>query len=234
MMETVTAVLSIVVIDLVLAGDNAIIIGMAAHRLPARQRRMAILLGTVGAVVLRVSFAAIAALLLTIPLLQATGGLLLIWIAIKLMGQETDCSESSHGEAKCLTDAIRIIILADAVMSLDNILAVAGASHGDIRLLAFGLALSIPIVMFGASLVASMLNKHRWLIYIGVGVLVWTSAKMVLGDGVVGSYLPKHLIMEIGLTGLIAGLVILANKMSNGRRRAAVEAGAADRKSASA
>lgn len=206
--ETLAAVLSIVVIDLTISGDNALVIGMAAHQLPARQRRLAILLGSGGAVGLRVLFAAAAALLLSVPLLQAMGGLLLAWIAFKLLVQEEGESNQNHRSAVSLTDAVRIIILADVVMSLDNILAVAGASHGDIRLLVLGLGLSIPIVMFGSSLVASLMNRLRWLVYLGAGILAWTSAQMILEDPIVGPYLPHNWMMEIGLS-ILVGVAVL-------------------------
>lgn len=209
--ETLAAVLSIVVIDLTISGDNALVIGMAAHQLPSDQRRLAIALGTAGAVGLRVLFTALAAVLLSVPLLQAVGGVLLAWIALKLLLQGTSHSESSHRPGKTLLEAIQIIIVADAVMSLDNILAVAGASHGSLPLLLFGLALSMPIVMFGSGLVANLISRFRWLVYLGAGVLAWTSGQMILDDRIVGSYLPHHWMLEIGLPALIASMVLGAS-----------------------
>ncbi len=223
--ETLAAVLSIVVIDLTISGDNALVIGMAAHQLPARQRRLAILLGSGGAVGLRVLFAAAAALLLSVPLLQAMGGLLLAWIAFKLLVQEDGESSHSHRSAVSLMDAVRIIILADVVMSLDNILAVAGASHGDIRLLILGLGLSIPIVMFGSSLVATLINRFRWLVYLGAGVLAWTSAQMILEDRIIGPYFPHSWMLEVGLSVLVGAAILGASsgwrRIQSGRKAAA-------------
>ncbi len=172
--------LGIVVIDLVLSGDNAVVIGMAARRLPPDQRRLAILLGGGGAIGLRVLFAAIATVLLAIPLLQVAGGLLLLWIAWRLL--RSGRTEHSASEAVSTMGALRTIILADVVMSLDNILAVAGASHGSLGLLAFGLMLSMPLILMGSSVVAAILNRLPWLELVGAGVLTWTAGIMIVED----------------------------------------------------
>ena len=210
--ETLAAVLSIVIIDLTISGDNALVIGMAAHRLPASQRRLAILLGTGGAVGLRVLFTALAAVLLSVPLLQAFGGLILLWIAVKLLRQGEAEVRGDHQAGRSLIDAIRIIIVADAVMSLDNILAVAGASHGDLSLLLFGLALSMPIVMFGSSLVATLIDRARWLLQLGAVVLAWTAGQMILEDRIVGFYLPEYGALEVGLP-IILAMAVLGGSM---------------------
>ena len=215
-LELLTAVLGIVVIDLTLSGDNAVVIGMAAANLEGRQRRMAVLLGVGGAVVLRVTFAALASLLLTIPLLQAVGGLVLCWIAYKLLGESEAGANRAHKQAHGLADAVRTIIVADAVMSLDNILAVGGASHGQVELLLFGLALSIPIVMFGSTLVASLMNRFPWLVLVGVGVLTITAGQMVGEDKIVSSYLPHSPLVSYGLmvvfTGVVLGLGVVGRQ----------------------
>ena len=208
---TLAAALSIVVIDLTLSGDNAVVIGMAAHRLPPRQRRLAVVFGASGAIGLRVLFTALAALLLGVPLLQAAGGLVLAWIAYKLLRQEQEETGASHKHGESLMEAVRIIILADVVMSLDNILAVGGAAHGSIPLLLFGLALSMPIVMFGSSLLASLMNRLHWLVYLGAAVLAWTSGQMVLDDRLVGPYFPDHWSVRVGLPILVAAVVVAAS-----------------------
>ena len=184
-MDTLWALLGIVLIDLVLSGDNAIIIGMAAHRLPARQRHLAILVGGGAAVVLRIALTAAAALLLTIPGLQAIGGLLLLWIAFKLLKEEEESAEGVQAAAS-LRGAVLTILLADVVMSLDNVLGVAAASAGNLGLLLFGLALSVAILMFGGSLVAQFLDRLWWLAYLGAGVIAWTGTDMFLKDPVLG------------------------------------------------
>ena len=194
--------LSIVVIDLVLSGDNAVVIGMAARRLPPKQRRMAIVLGGAGAIGLRVAFAAVAALLLQIPFLQAAGGLLLVWIAWKLLREE----EEAHGisESVSLFGALKTIILADVVMSLDNILAIAGVSHGDVGLLLFGLALSMPLILFGSGVIANVMNRAPWLMLVGAGILAWTAGSMIVEDAIVAQYVPNldvaHLAVPLLLT----------------------------------
>src|SRR5262245_34637681 len=146
--QFVTSVLQILVIDVVLSGDNAVVIAMAAHRLPEKQRRTAIFCGAAGAIVLRVLFTYVLRQLLDVPLLRFGGGLVLVWIAMKLLLDEEE-EEGSHKvrEASGLIHAIWIIIMADFVMSLDNMLAVGGASEGHATLIVFGLVLSIAIIM---------------------------------------------------------------------------------------
>jgi YjbE family integral membrane protein len=180
-MQFLYSMVRIIIIDLVLSGDNAVIIGMAAHRLPVRQRRQAIVIGGGAAIVLRIILTTIAAFLLTIPVLQLAGGLLLIWIAFKLFKQE----EESHAGVKVaasMREAVITILLADFVMSTDNVLGVAGASEGDLRLLLFGLAFSMIILMCLGSIVANLINRFLWLAYVGATVIAWTGALMVFED----------------------------------------------------
>ena len=186
MLEFVGSVLGIILIDLVLSGDNAVVIGMAARGLPPHQRRRAIVYGGGAAVVLRILFTAIAALLLQIPLLHFVGGLLLVYIAFKLLRSET--GEEGVREGRHLPDAIRVIVLADAVMSLDNMLAVGAQAHGDLRLLLFGLALSIPLLLVGSSVVATLMERFPWLVWGGAGILAWTAGQMMVEDQLVHPY----------------------------------------------
>lgn len=205
-LELFRAVFSIVIIDLVLSGDNAVVIGMASRLLPPEQRRKAILFGAGGAIGLRILFTALAAFLLGIPLLQALGGVLLLWIAFKLLRQ----SGHEHGvkEGRNLFEAIRTIILADVIMSLDNILAVGGAAHGDLRLLLFGLGLSMPIILFGSGLVARLMNNFPWLVYLGSGVLVYTAMEMIYEDPRLGQYLPHSTAIEYTIIiGAVVGIL---------------------------
>lgn len=192
--DLIRAVFSIVVIDLVLSGDNAVVIGMASRRLPAPQRRKAIIFGALGAVGLRVTFTALVALLLGIPLLQAIGGAVLIWIAFRLLRE----GEAEHAvrEGGSLFEAIQTIVLADVIMSLDNILAVGGAAHGNLALLLFGLALSMPIIMFGSNLVAALMNRLPWLVYLGAAILAYTAGEMIFQDRIVGGLLPHSRTLE--------------------------------------
>ncbi len=200
-LDLIRAVLSIVIIDLVLSGDNAVAIGMASRRLPPEQRRRAIIFGAAGAIGLRVTFTATVALLLGIPFLQAIGGAVLIWIAFKLLRQEHD--EANVREGANLFEAVRTIIIADVIMSLDNILAVGGAAHGNLWLLLFGLALSMPIIMFGSNLVATLMNRLPWLVYLGSAVLAFTAGEMIFEDPIIGDYLPHSAFFEYGMIGLL-------------------------------
>jgi YjbE family integral membrane protein len=183
-MHFISSVLRIVIIDLVLSGDNAVVIGMAAHRLEPRQRRTAILIGGGAAIVLRIALTAIAAMLMQLSGLRLVGGLLLIWIGFKLLAEE----EESHEGIKVagnMREAIVTILVADFIMSTDNVLGVAGASQGSITLLLFGLVLSMAILMFMGSIVADLINKFWWLAYLGSGVIAWTGAMMIFEDPVV-------------------------------------------------
>ncbi len=174
---------SIVIIDLTLAGDNALVIALAVRNLPRRQQLYGRLWGTAGAVGLRLLFIFIATFLLRIPYLQVVGGLLLIWIAIKLVRQHG--GESAEGHVRhgtSMMEAVWIIIVADAVMSLDNVLAVAAAAHGDMLLVIFGIGLSIPIVIWGSGLLARLMNRFAWIIWVGGGILGYFAVQMILHD----------------------------------------------------
>jgi YjbE family integral membrane protein len=161
---------------------------MAAHRLDPQRRKMAIIFGGGAAILLRISLTAIASLLLQIPVLRIVGGLLLIWIAVRLL-QEEEESHDGVKVASSMREAIVTILVADFIMSTDNVLGVAGASHGEISLLLFGLVLSMAILMFMGSLVANMVNRFWWLAYVGSAVIAWTGATMVFEDPIVHEYL---------------------------------------------
>ena len=175
-----SSLLAIVVIDLVLAGDNAIVIGLAARRLPKEMRRKVVVWGTVGAVAIRSLLTLGVVWLLGIPGLLAAGGLMLAWIAYKLLADEHkhDISAPQAG----VWAAIRTIIVADAVMGLDNVLAVAGAAHGSFALVLIGLLISVPIVVWGSGLILKAADRFPAVPYIGAGVLAWTAAKMIAGE----------------------------------------------------
>jgi YjbE family integral membrane protein len=206
LLDLISAVLAIIVIDLVLSGDNAVVIGMAARRLSPENRRKAIIWGGAGAVGLRIFFTAIAALLLDVPYLQAAGGVLLLWIAFRLLKPHDPHAQVT--EAGSLSEAIRTIILADVVMSLDNILAVGGAAHGNLWLLLFGLVLSIPILLFGSELVARLLGRYPFLVYIGAIVLVWTAVHMILEDKLVHDWRAFALWEVLAISAIVAAVVV--------------------------
>jgi YjbE family integral membrane protein len=178
---SLVAIGKIIAFDLILSGDNAVVIGMAANRLSTENRRRAIIIGGGGAVVLRIIFTALVALLLDVPLLQAGGGLLLIWIAFKL-AKPHGHDEANVQAADTLMQAIQTIIIADAVMSLDNMLAVGAAAEGHLWLLLFGLGLSIPILLFGSALIAQLLSRFPILMWVGVIILLHTAVHMFADD----------------------------------------------------
>ena|GEM_PF-55491 len=172
-----SSLITIVFIDLLLAGDNAIVIGLAARNLPREKQKQAIILGTAGAVLVRIVATIIVVWLLKIPFLLAVGGVLLLWIAYKLLVQEEE--HDSIKPAATLWGSIRTIIIADAAMGLDNVIAVAGAAHGSIVLVVLGLLISIPIVVWGSTLFIRLIERFKWIIYLGAGVLAYTAAKMI-------------------------------------------------------
>jgi YjbE family integral membrane protein len=187
-MEFWSALAAIVVVNLALSGDNAIVIALAARKLPANLQRRAILLGTLGAVAVRVTLAAAVLWILTVPGLRFVGGLLLVGIACQLL---TGDSEGGKDIAPVtgFWGAIRTIIVADAAMGLDNVLGVAGAAGGDLLLLFLGLAISIPIVVWGSALILSWIQRFPGLLYVGGVVLAWTAATMLTEEPLVRALL---------------------------------------------
>lgn len=172
-----SSLLTIVFIDLLLAGDNAIVIGLAARNLPKETQKKAIIWGTAGAVGIRVVATVLVVWLLDIPFLLALGGVILLWIAYKLLVQEDH--HDNIKPAATLMASIRTIIVADAAMGLDNVIAVAGAAHGSFILVVLGLLISIPIVVWGSTLFIKLIDRYKWIIYLGSAVLAYTAAKMI-------------------------------------------------------
>ncbi|MCJ7833018.1 MAG: TerC family protein, partial [Deltaproteobacteria bacterium] len=173
--------LSIVLIDLILAGDNAVVIAMAVRSLPRKQRLRGIAFGAGVAVILRVILTFFAAQLLQIQFIKFIGGAVIVWIAVKLFVEGAP-DEEVKKEAKTLLQAIWVIIIADLTMSTDNILAVAGASKGNLFLLLFGLSLSIPFVVFTSNLLAMLMDKYPWFIYLGAAILGRVGGEMMISD----------------------------------------------------
>ena len=213
-----SAVVAIVLIDLALSGDNALLIGMAARRLPNAQRRRAIVLGGALAVVLRIVAAAIVTFLLAIPYLQLFGGIVLAIIAYRLVRPSASHGATAVQPAASLREAVTTIIVADAAMSVENVLGVGGAAHGDLPLLAFGLAISIPIVLFGSGIIATVLDRAPGLIWLGALALIWTSADMILGDPAIDPHVTDHWAISAAVALALLGLVIGARAL---RHRAA-------------
>jgi YjbE family integral membrane protein len=173
-------ILNIIIIDLILAGDNAVVIAMAVRSLPRRQRQWGIALGAGAAVLLRVVLTFFVAQLLVIQYLKLAGGVLITWIAVKLFVEGNP--EQTEQEAKTLLQATWLIVVADITMSTDNVLAVAGASHGNPFLLIFGLALSIPFVVFTSNLLSKLMDRYPLILYIGAAVLGRVAGEMIFTD----------------------------------------------------
>jgi len=207
--EFFVGLLLVLGVDLILAGDNAVVIALAVRRLEGSRRRQAIIWGTAGAVVLRLAFAAVVIYLLAVPFLQAAGGLLLFWIAWKLVYDDHDEEEGKAQVGTSMWNAIRIIIVADAVMSLDNVIALVGAAGGDFSLLAIGIAISIPLVIFGSALLASLLDRLPVLVYAGAGLLVYIAVEMIFADVALEGYLEPYASIE-WLVATVAVAVFLA------------------------
>jgi YjbE family integral membrane protein len=206
-------------VNLILSGDNAVVIAMAARRLEGSQRKRAIFWGAAGAVVLRLIFAAIVVYLLRIPFLQLAGGLLLLWIAWKLVHEDPGDEEDKVQAGGSTWEAIRIIILADAVMSLDNVIALVSAANGNFTLLIIGLATTIPLVIYGAALLTSLLDRFPILVYLGAGLLVYIAVEMSFKDKGIHHYVEPYVAGFEWLIGLGAAAAFIAAAWLWERRR---------------
>lgn len=175
---TAVSVAKIIGINIILSGDNAVVIALACRGLPPKQRMYGILLGAGAAIVLRIIFTVLVNQLLGIPYLKLIGGLLLFWIAVKLVIHE-DASEDSVSSGSNLWEAVKIVAIADVVMSLDNVLAIAAAAGGDMNLIIFGLIISIPLVIGGATLITSLLTRYPILVWAGAALLGWVAGELL-------------------------------------------------------
>ena len=235
MLEVLGIIGGIVLVDLVLSGDNALVIGAAAASLPRRQRWTAILAGGVGAIVLRILFTLAAALLLRLPLLQAIGGILLLAIAIKLLlDREHDLAKEKNSESEAtasaaiapgsqrgFVSALLTIVVADVTMSLDNVLAVAALASEHIPLLIGGLLLSILLLLLGSALVAELINRLPWLLDVAALVLGWTASNMILHDQRLGPILEQQSWTAIVIPAACLGFILAADIFFRLRRKPA-------------
>jgi YjbE family integral membrane protein len=204
-------VLNIVIIDLILAGDNAVVIAMAVRSLPRAQRQWGIILGAGAAVLLRVVLTFFVAKLLVISFIKLAGGVLIAWIAVKLFIE--GAPEQQDQEAKTLWQAMWLIVVADITMSTDNVLAVAGASHGNLFLLIFGLALSIPFVVFTSNLLSMLMDRYPVIIYIGAAVLGRVAGEMIFTDPAVVGWLQPPSWFAHAMEAVFAVGVIVVGKL---------------------
>jgi YjbE family integral membrane protein len=220
------AVLQIIMIDIMLGGDNAVVIALACRKLPPEQRKKGIFWGVVGAIGLRVVMIFFALQLLAVPYLKIVGGLLLLWIGIKLMLPEHEDEHDSIDGGTTLMAAIKTIVVADAVMSLDNVIAVAGASHGSMLLVTFGILVSIPIVVWGSKLVLTLMDRFPVVITLGAALLGWIAGGMLVSDQATPESISKGIPYAHYLfasTGAV--LVVIVGKWLGSRKtsRAAIE-----------
>ena len=216
-----SALLAIILIDLVLAGDNAIVIALAARNLPPHLRSRAIVWGTVGAIAVRSVMTIGVVWLLKIPGLMLVGGLGLLWIAYKLLADTDDGSDHGPG-ASTFWGAMKTIIVADALMGVDNVLGVAGAAHGSFDLVVIGLLVSIPIVVLGSSVVLKLVDRFPFIIQAGAAVLAFTAAKMIIGEPLLDAVFDApdafHTALRWGLY-VVAIAGVLGAGWLNARRR---------------
>ena len=215
--EFFSALLAIIVIDLVLAGDNAIVIAMAARNLPAHLQKKAIIWGAVGAIAVRSAMTLVVVYLLKIPGLMLIGGLLLVWIAYRLLNPEQENDE--HGNASTtFWGAMKTIVIADAIMGLDNVLAVAGASHGSYVLVVLGLLISIPVVIWGSTQILKTVERYPSVTYLGAAVLAWTAAKMMISEPISQEWLASQSPVLEYLIQVVVVLGVLTSGFIRSRR----------------
>lgn len=201
--DFVVRFLSITLIDLALSGDNAIVIGMAAASLPRQKRKWAILGGSGIAIILRIALTGIATFLMTIPAISAIGGVVLFWVVWKLL--KIDVAEESAGEGekaretKNFRQAIILIVTADFMMSLDNVIAVAGSAHGNVILIIAGLIISMPLLMTTGGAISMLIDKFKWLVFLGAAVISFTAVRMIFED--------KFIESKLNITGIVVIII---------------------------
>lgn len=199
----------ILMINLVLSGDNAVVIALASRNLPEHRRRQAVWWGAFGAVLLRCILTFVAVLILEVPYIQAAGGLMLLYIAFKLLLEDT--GEVSVRGSSTLWSAIQTILVADFVMSLDNVLAIAAIADGDLALIVIGIAISIPIVVWGSGIIVTLLQKYPILVFAGSAILAYTAGEMLLRDPKLGVWLDQYLSGYQGMIPAAAAVCIMVS-----------------------
>jgi len=200
--------LQIIWIDILLSGDNAVVIAMACRSLPERQRRWGMIIGAGVAVGLRIAFAGITTTLMTVPYLKLIGAILLLWVAVKLIVPDDHDAHADVNPSDTLWRAVRTIAIADAVMSLDNVIAIAGAAKGSVLLIAIGLALSIPLIIAGSAIVMRLLDRFPILIWLGAGLLGWIAGELVVGDPALAPHIPHTNLVHYGAAAVGAALAV--------------------------
>ncbi len=216
-----TSVFKIIGIDILLSGDNAVVIALACRGLPPRQQRLGIIFGAGAAVLLRILFAIFIVYLLEIPWLKVVGGLLLFWIAVKLVTPEQESDAGHVHSASNLWQAVRTVVVADAVMSLDNVVAIAAAAEGSVELLIFGLAVSIPLIVYGSTLILKLLHRFPIVITAGGALLGYVAGEVLVSDPAVSAAIEASWPSLHGLApALGAGVIVLAAAFRSRKRDA--------------
>ncbi|WP_374406641.1 TerC family protein [Hydrogenophaga sp.] len=207
----------IIWINIILSGDNAVVIALAARGLEPRQQKQAIFWGTAAAVVLRVVLTIVAVKLMQLPWLQLIGGLLLLWIGVQLLNDGGDEEGEGHSHSGLLP-AIRTILVADLVMSLDNVIGVAAAANGNLTLLVIGLAIAIPIVIFGSTLMIKIMGRFPVIVTLGAALIGWVGGETVVSDKMIEPMVPHHSFGFYAAAALGALLVVAVGKFLQGRK----------------
>ena len=207
----------IIWINIILSGDNAVVIAMAARTLPVHQQRKAVMFGSAAAVLLRVLLTVVAAKLLAMSYLQIIGGVLLLYIGVQLLGESDDGDEGGAKHQGTLMSAIRTILIADLIMSLDNVIAVAAAAKGDMVLLILGLAISIPLVIFGSTLMIKLMERFPIIVVIGAGLIGWVAGEAIVSDNVLKDVVDANRWLHYAGPALGAALVIGLGKLVQAR-----------------
>lgn len=218
-MDWFLAILQIVAIDIVLAGDNAVVIALAVRRLEKKERLWGIAIGSGMAVLMRVGLTYVASQLLAINYIKLVGGLLILWIAVKLL-MENEAGEKGKGEASNLWHAVWLITVADITMSLDNVMAVAGAAKNNSSLMIFGLALSIPLVVFTSNVLSKLMDRYKAIVYVGAAILGHVGGNMIMSDRlIVDTFHPESWLIH-SVEGLLAlGVILVALGLRKGKRK---------------
>jgi YjbE family integral membrane protein len=222
-----SGLLAIILIDLVLAGDNAIVIALAARRLPSHLQKRAIIWGTVGAIVVRTVMTIGVVWLLRIPGLMLLGGLGLVWIAYKLLAPGGEGHAEEAGGPNTFWGAMKTIVIADALMGIDNVLGVAGAAKGAFDLVVIGLLISVPIVVWGSTLVLKLVDRFPIITYLGAGVLAYTAAHMIIAEPLLDPVLDPYLIVRVALYAVVVVGVLAAGWFASKRAAARAQQEAA-------
>ncbi len=203
--------LKIIWINIILSGDNAVVIALAARSLPPKDRRLAILIGSGAAVVLRIVLTIVAAKLLEIEYLQIIGGALLLWIGVQLLSDNED-DESDIKEHSNLRSAIFTILVADLIMSLDNVIGVAAAAKGSTLLLIIGLAISIPLIIFSSNVMMSLMSRFPWIVTLGAALIGWVSGEAIINDSAIHYFIIENPVLELVVPVLSALFVVVLGK----------------------